>query len=84
MDIKENKLVIFKNKKKSDEKHPDYRGEINVNGHLYDVSLWVAMAKSGEKYFNGSIQEPYKKPEPMPEPEQIQDDRLTDTDSLPF
>lgn len=62
MDLKENRGVIFRNKKKTDNKHPDYRGEIDVNGERYEISLWENDDKNGGKYFSASISEPYRKP----------------------
>ena len=89
-ELKENALTIFKNEKKS-ETHPDWKGQVNVEGKLFDIALWVKEGKKG-KYFSGKISEPYKKAEPVPEAskhyapdkEQIQDDTPTDEDGLPF
>lgn len=58
-ELKENALTIFKNEKKS-ENHPDYKGQINVEGKLYNIALWVKEGKK-EKFFSGKISEPYKK-----------------------
>lgn len=55
-----NTAVIFKNNKKENEKHPDYRGTINVDGKELEISLWVKEGKAG-KFFSGKIQEPFKK-----------------------
>ncbi len=56
----ENRIVIFKNNKKTEEKQPDYTGSINVEGKDYSVSLWIKEGKAG-KFFSGKIQEPFKK-----------------------
>lgn len=64
MDIKENRGVIFKNYKKTAKEHPDYRGEINVNGEHYEISLWVNESKEGKKYFAATIKEPYQNQAP--------------------
>jgi uncharacterized protein (DUF736 family) len=56
-----NRGAIFKNDKKTEEKHPDYRGTINVDGNDKQISLWVKTSKDGKKYFSASISEPYKK-----------------------
>jgi uncharacterized protein (DUF736 family) len=55
-----NTAVIFKNNKKENEKHPDYRGTINVDGRELEISLWIKDGKTG-KFFSGKIQEPFKK-----------------------
>lgn len=35
-----NRGAIWKNDKKTEEKHPDFRGELNVEGSEYWVSAW--------------------------------------------
>lgn len=55
-----NTAVIFKNNKKENEKHPDYRGTINVDGKELEISLWIKEGKAG-KFFSGKIKEPYQK-----------------------
>jgi hypothetical protein len=35
-----NRGAIWKNKKKETEKHPDFTGSLNVDGHDYWVSAW--------------------------------------------
>jgi hypothetical protein len=57
-----NTAVIFKNNKKENEKHPDYRGTINVDGRELEISLWIKDGKAG-KFFSGKIKEPFKKME---------------------
>ena len=48
---KENKGSIFKNEKKEKETHPDYTGQANVDGTVYNVSAWINESKGGKKYF---------------------------------
>jgi len=64
-ELKENTATIFKNEKKG-ENHPDYKGQVNVEGKLFDIALWEKEGKKG-KYFNGKVSEPYKKSNPAPE-----------------
>lgn len=82
MDLKENQIVIFKNKKRTNDKQPEYRGLIEVGGENREVSLWVRENKTnGEKYFSGFHQEPYKKEEKT----QVRDSfRAGEADDLPF
>lgn len=88
MDLKDNKGVIFKNDKKTTDAHPDYRGEINVNGQHWEISLWVNTDKNGKKYFSASIKEPYVRPESAPAPAQAAPSQPAtesdDNDPLPF
>lgn len=58
---KANTGTIFKNDKKADN-HPDYRGQINVNGKLLDIALWVKNGQKGQ-FFSASISEPRPKTE---------------------
>ncbi len=77
---KQNTGAIFKNDKKTSEKHPDYRGKINVNGHDLEIALWLKESAKGVKYFSASISEPYV-------PEQNTENNTTTTeqdDDLPF
>jgi hypothetical protein len=59
MEQKENTIVIFKNNKKLNDKHPDYTGKVNVDGVTKDISLWVKEGKSG-KFFSGLVKEEWK------------------------
>lgn len=56
-----NSGVIFKNAKKTNEKQPDYKGPVNVNGVEMEISLWFKESQKGTKYFSASFQEPFKK-----------------------
>jgi uncharacterized protein (DUF736 family) len=58
---KTNTGAIFQNQKKADN-HPDFRGEINVNGKLLEIALWWKEGAKG-KYLSASIQEPRPKQE---------------------
>lgn len=74
----ENKLntgAIFKNDKKTNEKQPDYRGKVNVNGKEMEVALWVKQGKNGS-FFSASFSEPYVSP--------AQNDPVVVNDDLPF
>ncbi len=60
METKVNAGAIFKNVHKKNEKHPDYKGQINVDGYEKDISLWLNTSKAGTKYFSVQVSEPYK------------------------
>lgn len=77
---KPNTGSIFRNSFKKSDKHPDWRGTINVDGKPKEISLW-AKEVNGKEMLSASIQEPYKKEnrvtnEPPPLKEQ--------EDDLPF
>ena len=64
MENKTNTGAIFKNDKKTNEKQPDYKGKVNVNGKEMEVALWLKEGKAG-KFFSASFSEPYVSPEAM-------------------
>lgn len=44
--------VLFKNNKKESDKHPDYKGEVNIEGIEYWQSAWINEDKNGKKYMS--------------------------------
>jgi uncharacterized protein (DUF736 family) len=55
---KDNSGLIFKNTKKTAENHPDYKGQIKVDGKVKDIGLWVRKDKNGSHYFGAALTEP--------------------------
>ena len=71
---KENNGNLFKNKRKEKPKQPDYTGQVNVGGTLYNISAWTNESKSsGERYFGLQVS--------IPKPK---DDKPIDPQDLPF
>lgn len=59
-----NKISIFRNDKKGNEKAPDYRGTTTLNNQEYKVALWIRTSASGTKYMSGTVEiDTYKKQE---------------------
>lgn len=56
-----NRGALYKNDKQGNEKRPDFTGKINVNGKDFDLSGWMKVSKSGNKYMSLSVREPFKK-----------------------
>ena len=56
-----NTIVLFKNDKKGNDKRPDYKGSLNIEGVEKDVSMWLSETKNGDKYLNGKIQDKFDK-----------------------
>jgi hypothetical protein len=44
--------ALFKNDRKEKETHPDYKGDININGTNYWLSAWLKATKDGKKYMS--------------------------------
>lgn len=52
-----NTLVLFKNDKDGNEKRPDYKGTINIEGTEYAVSAWIRTPKSGgDRFLSGPVE----------------------------
>lgn len=83
METKINSGSIFKNDKKTADNQPDYRGKINVEGKMWEISLWVKEGQQAGKYFSAAIKEPWVKPD-----EPVQKANITlvqdEDDDLPF
>lgn len=43
-----NSGVLFKNDKKTTDKHPDYNGSINIDGKEYWLSSWIKQGQKGK------------------------------------
>jgi len=75
-----NRGAIFKNEQKSNDKQPDYKGRINVDGVDKQVSLWVTTSKEGKKFFSVQISEPYQPQQQAPQ----QAEATGDDSGMPF
>ena len=75
-----NKGVLFKNKKKETDKHPDYNGSINVDGTDYWLSAWINKDKDGNSYMSLSKGEAKEKQSGG----QSSHHDLDDTEDIPF
>lgn len=53
--------ALFKNDRKESERHPDYKGSINVGGAEYWLSAWIKEGKKG-KFMSLSVEPKQAKP----------------------
>lgn len=52
MSENKNSGALFRNDKRATEQHPDYTGNITIEGKEYYLSAWVnESARTGQKYF---------------------------------
>lgn len=93
-----NRGVLFKNDRKQQDSHPDYTGNINVDGVEFWLSAWIKEGQRG-KFMSLSIkpkedqprrQEPQRQPAPQraqsrqPQRQNILPPDDMDGDSIPF
>lgn len=74
--------VLFRNKDKDTDRHPDYRGTLDVNGETFWISGWIKVAgpqakNPGEKFMSLAIT-----PQRQSNSSAPLDD--SDTDDIPF
>jgi uncharacterized protein (DUF736 family) len=50
-----NRGVLFRNDRKESDRHPDYKGSINVEGVEYWLSAWLKESKTGTKFMSLSV-----------------------------
>jgi uncharacterized protein (DUF736 family) len=47
--------ILSRNERKELDKHPDFRGEITVNGVEFWLSGWIKESKEGKKFFSLAV-----------------------------
>lgn len=57
-----NRGVLFKNDRKENDNHPDYRGSVNVSGVEYWLSAWIKESDKG-KFMSLSVKPKEEKPQ---------------------
>jgi len=50
-----NRGSLFKNDKKTQENHPDYKGQINIKGTDYWLNAWLKTSTKGTKFMSLSV-----------------------------
>lgn len=54
-ELKEGSGTLFKNDRKDKPGHPDYRGEINVDGEIMELAAWIKTSAKGTKWMSISM-----------------------------
>lgn len=52
---RDNSGTLFKNAKKEKETHPDYNGDVTVNGESYWISGWLKKDRNGNTFMSLSF-----------------------------
>jgi len=78
MEKRDNSGVLFRADKKENDRAPDYKGNITVNGQDYWLSAWIKEGKSGK--FMGLALSPKEDYQPKQAPKKAS----FDDEDLPF
>ena len=78
-ELRDNSGTLFKNDKGDNPKRPDYRGDMLVEGTLYELSAWIKEGNKG-KFMSLSC----KPKEAAPAKQQGKRPPPDDDDSAPF
>jgi uncharacterized protein (DUF736 family) len=79
--------VLFVQKKKKTPKHPDFTGNLDVEGKPYRIAGWKRMSRNNSEYISIALSEPYEAEDPTenPEPKDEATNKATDdTDGEPW
>lgn len=79
-----NRGSIWPNKKKESDKHPDFTGEVNVEGREFWVSAWKKKpgAKEGSPSLTFAVK--MKEPKKGQKPQKQQEPDFVDSEDIPF
>jgi len=56
-ELKDKQGSLFANDKQKDN-HPDLKGRININGHIYELAGWKRTSQNGKEYISLKASEP--------------------------
>ena len=82
-----NRGALFRNDKQGNEKRPDYRGKLDVEGREYKLSAWIREKKDGSGKFMSLSIEPVDPPPPSAHQQAKQNayqQNAEDGDDIPF
>ncbi len=55
-----NTFALFKNDKQGNDKAPDYKGKINIDGRDLELAAWIRKSAKGTTYMSGQVSEPWQ------------------------
>lgn len=65
MELKNNQGILFQNDKEKDTQ-PDFKGELNVDGNVFQIALWKKKSKNDNVYLSLQV-EPKRERKKEPE-----------------
>ena len=77
----DNSGILFKNRDKETDRHPDYKGDATIEGRPYWLPAWVKDGRKGGKFLSISLR-PKDAPATKPKASTARDDEFSD--SIPF
>ena len=77
-ELKDGHGSLFKNGYKQKESHPDTKGEVKIDGELYELAGWKKKTKSGDDYLSLTIKPKGERPKKSREPGEDDDKELND------
>ena len=76
--------VLFRNDRKDKPSHPDYRGDVTINGVTYALSSWIKTGQKG-KFMSLAVSVKEDRPQQQARPSTPALDEFTeDGDLIPF
>jgi uncharacterized protein (DUF736 family) len=49
--------ALFKNDRKTEDRHPDYKGTVRIMEEEFWISAWISESRAGKKYMSLRFQE---------------------------
>lgn len=77
--------AVFKNRRKEQDTHPDWRGDITTpDGKKWEISMWERVTRNGDAYYSVGMRE-FREPPPRQEPRREAPAQKQDApDEIPF